>query len=181
MTNVRKLDDKNGTVGAPIKYAALLNYDGYSNVHESMANLATLLAQGDIGGNELTGMSKVYPLAQKDLLGIYGNAKFEQRKNGNTLITISLANSIPGTINPAHIYQNSVSETGPIVISLQNVDGNTGKSMTTVKKLDGANGAAIKYNDLLTYDGHLIVHLMTDAFGTPVWNIAQGNVGSNAP
>jgi hypothetical protein len=36
----------------------LLNFDGYINVHLSATNLASLVAQGDIGQNELTAVSK---------------------------------------------------------------------------------------------------------------------------
>jgi len=44
--------------GTPITYEELLAFDGYVNVHESESNLGTLIAQGDIGQNELTGDSK---------------------------------------------------------------------------------------------------------------------------
>jgi hypothetical protein len=39
---------------------ALLDFDGYINVHLSADKLATLVAQGDIGQNDLTDVSKVY-------------------------------------------------------------------------------------------------------------------------
>jgi hypothetical protein len=45
---------------AKITYQELLNFDGYINVHFA-SSLATLVAQGDIGQNQLTGVSKVYP------------------------------------------------------------------------------------------------------------------------
>jgi hypothetical protein len=43
-TEVTKLND-----GSAISYAQLLDYNGYVNVHLSAGNLATLVAQGDIG------------------------------------------------------------------------------------------------------------------------------------
>jgi Cu/Zn superoxide dismutase len=164
--------------GTKITYSELLNYDGYINVHESAANLGTLVAQGDIGGNELTGQSKIYPLLQKDGSGVSGNAKFEKRKNGNTLITLTLSGTPAGGIHPAHIHQNSAAEGGPIVVSLKDVDGNTGKSLTNVEKFDGASGAAVTYDELIAYDGYINVHLSAAQLGIIV---AQGNVGSNAP
>jgi len=48
--------------GAAITFDELLNYNGYLNVHQSETNLGTLIAQGDIGQNELTGVNKVYTL-----------------------------------------------------------------------------------------------------------------------
>jgi hypothetical protein len=40
--------------GSAITYQALLDFDGYINVHLSADKLATLVAQGDIGQNDLT-------------------------------------------------------------------------------------------------------------------------------
>lgn len=37
--------------GNPVTYEELLNYNGHANVHLSMENLATLIAQGNIGSN----------------------------------------------------------------------------------------------------------------------------------
>jgi len=57
LTNVSKLNS-----GTAITYDQLLDFNGYLNVHESEANLGALIAQGDIGQNQLTGDSKVYTL-----------------------------------------------------------------------------------------------------------------------
>ncbi len=46
--------------GTLITYEDLLAFNGYVNVHASSSDLGTLIAQGDIGQNELTGDSKVY-------------------------------------------------------------------------------------------------------------------------
>jgi DNA-binding Xre family transcriptional regulator len=47
-TNVSKLND-----GAAFGYDQVLTYDGYINFHKVRLNV--LVAQGDIGQNELTG------------------------------------------------------------------------------------------------------------------------------
>ena len=47
-TVVTELND-----GTPITYSELLMLNGYTNVHLSETDLATLIAQGDIGENEL--------------------------------------------------------------------------------------------------------------------------------
>jgi hypothetical protein len=59
-----------------ITYQELLNFDGYINVHLSASSLATLVAQGDIGQNQLTGVSKVYPLGSVAVPAISGTATF---------------------------------------------------------------------------------------------------------
>jgi hypothetical protein len=49
-TNVAKLDN-----GSAFGYDQVLAYNGYINFHKSATELAVLVAQGDIGQNELTG------------------------------------------------------------------------------------------------------------------------------
>ena len=46
MTNIVALDDETA-----ITYEQLLEFNGYINVHLSMAELATVVAQGNIGVN----------------------------------------------------------------------------------------------------------------------------------
>lgn len=168
-TLVTELDN-----GTPISYEQLLNFDGYVNVHLSASQLNVIVAQGDIGGNELTGRSVLYPLAEKAVPGISGSAKLEERKNGNTLLTIQLQNTPDGGMHPAHIHENSAAMGGPIAVSLNEVNGTTGKSVTNVRRFD--DGTPVTYSGLLTYDGYINVHLSMQQLGTIV---AQGDIGSN--
>jgi hypothetical protein len=46
VTNVRQF-----TSGTPVTYSQLLAYNGYINVHLSMQQLSTIVAQGNIGSN----------------------------------------------------------------------------------------------------------------------------------
>jgi len=169
LTNVTQLN-----AGTPILYSDLVNFDGYINVHASSTNLGTLLAQGDIGGNELTGDSEVYPLASVSDPNISGTVTFAERKNGATLVTISLQGTQAGGDHPAHVHMNNAATTGPITISLSNVSGATGKSVTNVDQLN--SGTAINYDGLINYNGYVNVHLSSSNLGTL---IAQGNIGSN--
>jgi hypothetical protein len=169
-TNVAALD--NGTV---FGYDAVLGFDGYINIHLSADNLATLVAQGDIGQNELTGDTKSYVLGTKDVAGISGTAKFDKRLNGESLVTLTLAGTPNGGSHPAHIHMNSAAVGGPIVISLSSVNGTTGMSKTNVAKFN--DDAAVTFDQLLAYSGYINVHLSASQLATIV---AQGNVGSNA-
>ena len=92
------------------------------------------------------------------------------------MITISLIGTTAGGDHPAHIHANSATQGGGIVLDLKNVSGATGKSVTSVNALN--NGTAITYDELLTYNGYVNVHLSAAALATL---IAQGNIGSNAP
>ncbi|PHR98741.1 MAG: hypothetical protein COA80_04805, partial [Leeuwenhoekiella sp.] len=178
VTHIEALND-----GTEIGYAELLDFDGYINFHLSADDLATLVAQGDIGQNELTGMSKTYDLATKDVAGISGTATFAERKSGETLVTLDIDGTPAGGMHPAHIHAGSVAEApGDILITLATVNGTSGMSMTNVSAYNAADGTAnggtaITYDEMVAIDGYINVHLSADELGTIV---AQGNVGANA-
>lgn len=169
-TNVTKMNND-----APISYAELVDFNGYVNVHLSSGNLGTLIAQGDIGANALTGDLKEYTLNSVSDQSISGSAMFEKRKNGYTLVTIQLEGTTDGGDHPAHIHNNSAAMGGPIAIDLTNVNGTTGKSLTNVTQRNDQTG--VTYDELIDYNGYINVHLSEQNLGTL---IAQGNIGSNA-
>jgi hypothetical protein len=160
--------------GTDISYEMLLDFDGYVNVHSSSTDLATLIAQGDVGVNELTSTKKVYNLDPKSDPDISGTATFTKRVSGETLVSIELTGTTSGVTSPSHIHVNTAAEGGAIMIDLTPIDGATGKSLTSVSKLNG--GAAITYDELLDYNGYINVHLSSDNLGTL---IAQGDIGDN--
>lgn len=168
-TTIRQLSN-----GQPLTYNQILDLDGYVNVHLSMNQLSTIVAQGDIGGNELTGMSMMYPLNELAVPGIAGSVTFEERKNGFSLATIELANTPEGGVHPAHIHANSAAEGGGILVSFNPVNGTTGMSKTTIRSLD--SGEALSYAQILDMNGYVNVHLSMDQLGVIV---AQGDIGEN--
>ena len=169
VTNISQLDN-----GTPFGYDDVLDFDGYINVHLSEENLATVVADGDIGQNELTGESLVYTLAEKDAPGISGEVTFFERKSGESLALISLLNTPAGGIHPAHIHDNDVATGGGIAFSFNPVDGDSGMSYTHVSQLD--DGTSFPYNDIDTFMGYINVHLSADQLATIV---AQGNIGAS--
>lgn len=169
-TSISKLNS-----GVAITYDELLNFNGYINVHASASNLSTLIAEGDIGRNELTGTSITYTLNPVSNNAISGTAKFTKRVSGEALVSIALTGTTAGVTSPAHIHLNSVAQGGGIAIDLAAVNGATGKSETSVSKLN--SGAAISYDQLLTFNGYINVHLNAANLATI---IAQGNIGANA-
>ena len=160
--------------GTPITYEELIDFDGYINVHFSSSELSTLIAQGDIGQNELTGNFKAYELNEKDIAGISGTIEFAERVNKTTLVTISLEGTTEGITHPAHIHENDVATTGDIIAGLNAVDGATGISKTQIENLVG--GATITYEEFLSSNAYVNVHLSDDNLSTI---IAQGNIGDN--
>ncbi|MHB0756923.1 hypothetical protein, partial [Polaribacter sp. M15] len=169
VSNLSALDD-----GTAFTFADISTWDAYVNVHLSMDNLATIVAQGDIGKNDLTGDSKVYTLNEKDVPGISGTATFYKRVDGSALATLNIMNTPAGGSHPAHIHNNDIATGGGIAFSFNAVNGDTGMSMTQVEQLD--DDTAITYDEILTYNGYINVHLSTDNLATIV---AQGNIGSN--
>jgi hypothetical protein len=182
LTDVDGASGKSETVvnalndGTPITYDELLAFDGYVNVHSSTSDMGTLIAQGDIGQNGLTGESKTYPLASASDPAISGEVTFAERVNGNALVTIQLVGTTAGGDHPAHIHANNVTTGGPIILDLKNVNGASGRSATDVSALK--NGTAITYDGLLTLNGWVQVHLSSGSLGTI---LAKGDIGSNAP
>ena len=161
--------------GTPITYDELLDFDGYINVHLSSSELGTIVAQGDIGQNELTGNSTTYALGSVADPSISGNVMFERRQNGEALATIMLNGTPDGGMHPAHIHAGSVADApGFIIFTFNSVNGTTGMSKTNVSMLD--DDSDFTYSDVLSVDGYVNVHLSADDLDTLV---AQGNIGAN--
>ena len=169
ITTFSSLDD-----GTPISFEDISGLDAYINVHLSSSDLGTIVAQGDIGQNELTGESKSYDLDERAVDGISGTVLFEERISGEALATISLDGTPDGGEHPAHIHENSASEGGGILYTFNPVDGTSGMSQSNVAALD--DDTEFGYADVLTVDGYVNVHLSADDLATIV---AQGDIGAN--
>ncbi len=168
-TNIAAFDD-----GSSFNYEAILNYDGYVNIHLSADELGTLVAQGDIGQNELTGETKSYDLGSVAFDEISGDITFSKRKNGEALAVVDLMNTTAGAMYPGHIHMNSAEEGGDIVVTLSPVNGDTKIGKTNIAAFD--DGSSFNYEAILVYDGYVNIHLSAEELGTLV---AQGNIGSN--
>ncbi|HLV38445.1 hypothetical protein [Xanthomarina sp.] len=168
-TNVTALDD-----GTSFLFIDVIDFDGYINVHESQTNLGTIIAQGDIGENELSGVAKSYVLDEVDVPGISGTITFYSRNNGEALAVIVLQDTPINGVHPAYIYENNITTPGNILFTFNPVNGDTGISQTNVATLD--DGVAFVYEDVLGVNGHVTVHLSTMQLTTI---IAQGNIGIN--
>lgn len=167
---------KSSTAVTSMSYNQLIAYDGFIKVLNSSAEPNVILAQGDIGGNVITTTNKTYTISTIGTFGVSGTALFEQRVNGNTLVTITLAGTIAGDVYPATINLGSIASVGggPVVKTLNNIDGTTGKSFTNIRKLN--SGDNVTYTNWLVYDGYINIYQTSVNLGNI---ICQGNIGSN--
>jgi hypothetical protein len=160
-----------------VAYNLLVNFDGYVNIHLDAATLGTIIGQADIGGNAITSSNKTYNLLQDSASGIFGTARFDKRKNGNTLVSINLTAGgvLPSGAYPAQINLGSVSTIGTPykTKTLNPVDGDIRTSVTNIRKLDDGN--FISYDNWMVYDGFMTIHNASDTTNV----IAKGNIGAN--
>jgi len=172
-------------------FDTLADFDGYVNIHESVANLSTIVSQGNIGANadatvtegldlvDGGGQTLTYDLGANQNNGnaapngIAGEVTFREVTTDLTLVTLSL--DISGATgasvsHPAHIHDNDASTGGPIAIYLSPIDGSdpAAKSSKLVNRPIG---------ELETYDGYVNIHESLANLGAVV---SQGNIGANA-
>jgi urocanate hydratase len=110
-TNVSKLNDNTTVFG----YDQVIAYNGYINFHKSATELNVLVAQGDIGQNELTGISKAYSLGSVAVPTIDGTATLQTSKCWRWY---NLKNTPAGGSHPGHIHMNSAAKGGGIAFTL---------------------------------------------------------------
>jgi len=167
---------KSSTLTNTMSYNQLIVYDGFVQVQLSNLEPTKIVAIADIGGNVLTTTKITYPLSTIESYGITGSALFEKRLNGNTLVTLTMNGLLPNTYYPASINVGSIGTIGGggIMKTLQNVNGNTGKSYTTIRSLD--NNLAITYDNWLVYVGYINVYHTAPNY---LNIISQGNIGGN--
>jgi len=170
------LTGKSSTVTTELLYNQLIAYDGFIQIHQSSFLPNEILAVSDIGGNVITETNITYPMSSVLSYGVMGSALFQKRMNGNTLVTLIMTGLLPGEYYPASINVGSVETVGggEIKKTLNDVNGNTGKSMTNIKSLNST--ILINYDNWLVYDGYINIYRNTASYANI---ISHGNIGSN--
>jgi uncharacterized surface protein with fasciclin (FAS1) repeats len=112
--------------------------------------------------------SIVLPVGELNDSGVSGTITLDRFFDG-TLVTLSLTGTPAGGDHPAHFHTGDCDAPGPVAIPLNNVDGDTGLSVTAV---DAPLEAILEGNHLV------MVHLSPDDIATFV---ACGEVGAGAP
>lgn len=175
MLNEVSQSGKSSTVTSAMTFEQLKNYNGHVEIFTSTILSRKTIAIADIGGNEMTEMSKTYTLSKYGDYNISGDAKFQKRVDGSTLVTLTMNGLLANTNYPASINVGSTTTVGggSVTKTLQNVNGNTGKSYTNIRMLN--NNVKINYDDWMKYDGYINVYRETASIDNI---ISQGNIGS---
>jgi uncharacterized surface protein with fasciclin (FAS1) repeats len=112
--------------------------------------------------------SIVLPVSPVGDSGVSGTITLD-RLGDATIVTLSLDGTPAGGDHPAHLHVGDCSAPGPVAIPLNNVDGDTGLSVTDV---------AAPIEAILTGNHLVMVHLSPEEISTFV---ACGEVGAGAP
>jgi uncharacterized surface protein with fasciclin (FAS1) repeats len=104
--------------------------------------------------------------------GVSGTATFWELNDSQTAVTLELTDGATGAnvAHPAHIHNNSASETGGIEYYLTPIDGSGGGG-TSARVID------VPFDELTDFNGYINIHESVANLGTVV---SQGNIGSNA-
>lgn len=129
---------------------------------------------------DLTGNEIVYALQAGSLNypAIAGTATFREKKDGSTVISISLTGT-EGTIqHPVHLHLGSLTTPDADVAALLTpVLGSSGKSETTLTLLADEN--TITYNQLVNLDACIKIHLAETGPDRDII-LAGGNIGKSS-
>jgi len=126
----------------------------------------------DTDDDELTGENETFEIQSVLNSDVSGTVTFKKHASGATTIEINLDGTSSGSY-PVHLHNGSTAEDGAIAIILNNVDGDSGVSITKVSGLD--DGTPIDYSALIAYDGYISVYTTADFDNY----LAKGDIGIN--
>ncbi|AZQ59290.1 hypothetical protein EJ994_10905 [Maribacter sp. MJ134] len=104
---------------------------------------------------------------------VYGRIVFWETSLNQTLVQISLFNTIPGTLHPALVLDGAVESAGATMLTLDDVSGDTGELNSNKLFLIADTNF---YDSILTMDSHVNIYLSE----TDNTVVASGNLGINA-
>lgn len=132
---------------------------------------ATTTAEG--GGTIET--YTAYTINSTDPTGsnVYGRVVFWKTDLDQTLVQISMYNTIAGELHPAMLIDGVVSSGSNVINDLGNVNGDTGE--LDVNKFVLISDTSF-YDSLSELDAHITIQLS----GTDSTIVAEGNIGINA-
>lgn len=199
-TNANDANDGTSARVVDRSFDDLAGFDGYVNIHESVANPGNVVSQGDVGANatgtlgaglalvenpqtttyELTAQSNEGAIPN----GVPGQVQFRQLTSDLTLGTVRLDPDGDGEYEDGSTQGNlseaTVSHPGHIH---NGAAGSGGSIAIYLSPVDGSDPAARSsqiidrsFSDLTSFDGYVNVHESIANLGNVV---SQGNIGAN--
>lgn len=126
------------------------------------------------GGGKLTNFM-AYTIDSTDPTGsnVYGRIVFWKNTLNQTLVQVSLYNTVNGLMHPALILDGPVGSEGSTMVTLDNVSGDTGE-LASSKFFVIADTSF--YDSITAMDSHINIYLST----TDSTIVATGGLGINA-
>lgn len=133
--------------------------------------------ENDLSLEDYTGNELVYNLYSASEFNITGFASFKEKSDKSIVVEIKLSNTSGRIFHPVHIHEGAIQENGRLVMVLNPVLGETGRSKTTFKSLMTNESVPFTYEDLTKFNGSLRIHLD----GGPGQDIilSAANIGRN--
>ena len=125
------------------------------------------------GGTLTTFTAYTIDSADPDGSNVNGRIVFWETDLDQTLVQISLYNTVPGLLHPALILEGAAESGGATMLTLDEVSGDTGELNTN--KFFLISDTAF-YDTVTSMDSHINIYLSE----TDATIVATGNLGSNA-
>jgi len=126
---------------------------------------------------DFTGNETVYALQAGSVYPIGGTATFKEKKDGSTVVVVTLSGTEGDIQHPVHLHLGNVgSPDAAVAALLTSVTGSTGKSETTLTML--ADETVVTYADLISLGACIKVHLAESGPERDII-LAAGNIGSS--
>lgn len=135
--------------------------------------LDPILTAAEDGGKLTTYTAYTIDSTDPEGTNVYGRIVFWKNTLNQTLVQVSLYNTVPGLLHPALIIDGAIGSDGATTITIDNVSGETGE-------LDNSKFYVITdtsfYDSVTALDSHVNIYLST----TDDTIVASGNLGINA-
>lgn len=118
-----------------------------------------------------------YLLHQAGYAPVKGKVDFTELPNGNVKVEINLENTADGFDFPAHLHFGGINEVGDLALRLNDVNGNTGKSVTILEGVTLNNGELVTLSLINQINGSVKIHLSSGLLSHVV--LSYGNIGKN--
>ena len=141
-----------------------------------VACLLSACDRSDDASDAFTGRQTAYSMVSASDYNIQGTATFREMRGGDLQLTVQLDNTVAGGQHPGHLHYGTVDVPGSdMALLLTPVEGATGTSVTTFNQL--VDGTPFTFDDLMSFDGSLKVHLDGGVNKDVV--LAGANIGQN--